>query len=317
MPVVVTTSGKRRRGVRLPISQKPITSIASATTATATAAPTSTTTTTTTSGATSQKTRRRELLQGFQRLVVASKSSSSSHHPPRSVKLGPGAKMATNVSTTTSKPLRQQQYRRHPGVPDLFAQKPPIRDQLVTESSEIQDKTVDQVLPLLRGEPTTKDDYDYDYGYDDDDDDNDDGGSSSDVQQQNAPLNQFGVPRLNRDEHIAYLYDSLEMYPDRFVTLDAARPWMCYWALVALTLLGEDVSKFRERYVLLSYVYNLYIYIYIFTPLHFKCRALNKRAKVYMSQSHCYGCPHAKSYWRFWWRTWSNVTLCVFLRNDS
>lgn len=50
-----------------------------------------------------------------------------------------------------------------------------------------------------------------------------------------------------KDKHIEYLYDSLEDYPEGFVTMDSSRPWMSYWALAGLMLLGEDVSKYRER----------------------------------------------------------------------
>lgn len=50
-----------------------------------------------------------------------------------------------------------------------------------------------------------------------------------------------------KDKHIEYLYDSLEDYPEGFVAMDSSRPWMSYWALAGLALLGEDVSKYRER----------------------------------------------------------------------
>lgn len=65
--------------------------------------------------------------------------------------------------------------------------------------------------------------------------------------EQDGPFNRFGVPRLNRDDHVDYLYDALEDYPAKFVGMDASRPWMVYWALTAMHLLGEDVTQFRER----------------------------------------------------------------------
>ncbi|KAL2002027.1 hypothetical protein VTN02DRAFT_780 [Thermoascus thermophilus] len=106
-------------------------------------------------------------------------------------------------------------------IPTLFQIPPPIRDSLSTETSRLQDETVDKCLPFLRGiEPT-----------------------------QRGPFNPFGVPALQRDAHVEYLYDSLEEYPSNFVGIDSSRPWMVYWALAGLSMLGEDVSKFRERVI--------------------------------------------------------------------
>ncbi|KAJ5155215.1 hypothetical protein N7492_008018, partial [Penicillium capsulatum] len=106
-----------------------------------------------------------------------------------------------------------------PGIPVLFTQPPPIRDPLVTETIDLQDATLEKVLPLLRG------------------------------LQVSAPLNVHGVPALQRDDHVAYLYDALEDYPPGFVAMDSSRPWMVYWALAGLSLLGEDVTGFRERVI--------------------------------------------------------------------
>lgn len=106
-----------------------------------------------------------------------------------------------------------------PGIPDLFIERPAIHDPLTTETSELQEQTVDKCLPFLQGIQKS----------------------------QRGPFNRHGVPALHRDDHISYLYESLEEYPDDFVALDASRPWMCYWALAGLSLLGEDVSKFRQR----------------------------------------------------------------------
>lgn len=107
------------------------------------------------------------------------------------------------------------------GVPPLFTQLPAIRDDLKTDTQRTQDETAQLCLPFLKGVAPTV------YG----------------------PFNEHGIPSLYRDVHIAYLYDALEDYPESFVGLDASRPWMIYWALTALYLLGEDVTKFRKRYV--------------------------------------------------------------------
>lgn len=119
----------------------------------------------------------------------------------------------TTINMTSS------QEAPRPGIPALFTQPPPIRDPLVTETTDLQDATLDKCLPFLKGIHNTQKD----------------------------PFNAHGVPALQRDDHVAYLYDSLEDYPSGFVAMDASRPWMVYWALAGLSLLGEDVSRVRER----------------------------------------------------------------------
>jgi protein farnesyltransferase subunit beta len=110
----------------------------------------------------------------------------------------------------------------HPGTPALFTQPPPIRDPLVTETTDLQDATLSKCLPFLKG--------------------------ISDLQK--GPFNPCGVPALQRDDHVEYLYDSLEDYPAGFVAMDSSRPWMIYWGLAGLTLLGEDVSRVHQRCVI-------------------------------------------------------------------
>jgi protein farnesyltransferase subunit beta len=105
-----------------------------------------------------------------------------------------------------------------PPVPALFSTYPPIQDELVTESSRIQDNTVEEVLPhLLNSE---------------------------------LELNSYGVPALRRKQHIWYLKHSLtNRYPAPFVAIDASRPWFLYWSLTGLYTLGEDITKYADRYV--------------------------------------------------------------------
>ncbi|KAL4872920.1 hypothetical protein BDV12DRAFT_113429 [Aspergillus spectabilis] len=109
----------------------------------------------------------------------------------------------------------------HAAIPALFTELPVIRDTLITETTELQYETVNKCLPFLTGTHAS----------------------------QKGPLSRYGVPPLKRDEHIGYLYDSLEDYPSGFVGIDASRPWMVYWALAGLSLLGEDVSKYRQRVI--------------------------------------------------------------------
>ncbi|KAJ5129317.1 uncharacterized protein N7515_005356 [Penicillium bovifimosum] len=107
-----------------------------------------------------------------------------------------------------------------PGIPAMFTQPPPIRDPLVTETLDLQNATLAKCLPFLKGIHSSQKDF-----------------------------NEHGVPALQRDEHVSYLYDSLEDYPEGFVAMDASRPWILYWGLAGLAMLGEDTTRFRERVV--------------------------------------------------------------------
>lgn len=101
-------------------------------------------------------------------------------------------------------------------IPDLFTQAPPVRDTLVTKTSKDQDETVGVCLPFLGGEDEA------------------------------VEYNEHGVPGLDRARHIKFLHQSLGRLPGRFVAADASRPWFLYWCLSALTMLGEDVTSYRE-----------------------------------------------------------------------
>ncbi|KAF2642577.1 CaaX farnesyltransferase beta subunit Ram1 [Massarina eburnea CBS 473.64] len=95
----------------------------------------------------------------------------------------------------------------------------PIIDELKTETSEVQDDTLEVVLPFLEGNPN-------DY-----------------------PLNIFGIPQLQREKHIAFLKQALGDYPSGFALLDASRPWLVYWSLQGLSALYYDISQYRERVI--------------------------------------------------------------------
>ena len=105
-----------------------------------------------------------------------------------------------------------------PSVPAIFKQLPPIKDALTTESSISQDETVDECLPCLTGETRSLFD-----------------------------CNEFGLPSLEREKHIEFLHGWLGELPAGFVAYDAARPWLVYWTLTGLCLLGENVDQYRSR----------------------------------------------------------------------
>ena len=114
---------------------------------------------------------------------------------------------------------------QHARVPLLFTSSPPVQDSLKTESSIALSEATQDCLPLLAAEESDADPY--------------------------VAFNHHGVPRLERQKHAAYLHKALGNLPPGFVMADASRPWMLYWALLGLHLLGHDVSTYRERSVAL------------------------------------------------------------------
>lgn len=129
-----------------------------------------------------------------------------------------------------------------PGIPALFTQPPPIRDPLITETVDLQSATLEKCLPFLKGIHSAQKDF-----------------------------NDYGVPALQRDLHAGFLYDALEDYPEGFVAMDASRPWIVYWALAGLAMLGEETTQFRERcvhaFTSLLFFFFFFFYFYFFTFL--------------------------------------------------
>ncbi|GME47222.1 protein farnesyltransferase subunit beta [Neofusicoccum parvum] len=103
-----------------------------------------------------------------------------------------------------------------PKAPALYAAPPPLVDALKTKSSEDQRETVEKILPFHTGNP------------------------------HKLELNSHGIPHLLRQEHLDYAADGLTDYPAPFVAMDASRPWIPYWSLFAISILGEDPSGYRE-----------------------------------------------------------------------
>ncbi|OTA80596.1 hypothetical protein M434DRAFT_401672 [Hypoxylon sp. CO27-5] len=123
------------------------------------------------------------------------------------------------VSTMTGTAAYRSQETPVMMIPDLFTSWPPILDILETQTSKLQNATINECLPFLCGE------------------------------QDNVRYNQYGVPHLDRTRHIKFLRKHLEKLPARYVTLDASRPWILYWSLNGLSILGEDVSRYRDNLV--------------------------------------------------------------------
>lgn len=149
--------------------------------------------------------------------------------------------------------------KARPGIPALFTQPPPIRDPLITETIDLQNATLEKCLPFLKGIHSTQKDF-----------------------------NDHGVPALQRDLHISYLYDALEDYPEGFVAMDASRPWIVYWALAGLAMMGEETTRFRERCVHASSVYILafYFHFYFLKLFHFPASFFPQIVFYYLSYIH-------------------------------
>ncbi|GER52069.1 farnesyl-protein transferase beta subunit [Striga asiatica] len=52
---------------------------------------------------------------------------------------------------------------------------------------------------------------------------------------------------LRRDNHIEYLTKSLKQLGPNFAVLDANRPWLCYWIMHSIALLGDCVDDKLEN----------------------------------------------------------------------
>jgi protein farnesyltransferase subunit beta len=151
---------------------------------------------------------------------------------PRKVRF---PKISPNPTSSLVKTMSTDSKPR-PGIPALFTQPPAIRDPLITETIDLQNATLEKCLPFLKGIHSTQ-----------------------------TQFNEHGVPALQRDVHTGYLYDALEDYPEGFVAMDASRPWIVYWALAGLAMLGEDTTQFRERCV----HYFLAFFYYFLFPASF------------------------------------------------
>lgn len=105
-------------------------------------------------------------------------------------------------------------------VPSLFSLPPPIRDKLESESSRLQDQTVDDCLPYLTG-----------------------------ARDHGCGPKAKRLPHLCRHRHVRFLQKQLGALPSMFQSADSSRPWILYWSLAALSLLGQDVASYRSTLV--------------------------------------------------------------------
>jgi len=105
-----------------------------------------------------------------------------------------------------------------PSLAWYFKQAPVLQDELVTESSEVQEAVAEMCRKLINGE-----------------------------EQEILERNSHGIPKLLRHKHIKFLKNVLGQYPAPFQIMDASRPWLLYWGLAGLSALGYDVSLYKRR----------------------------------------------------------------------
>ena len=110
------------------------------------------------------------------------------------------------------KPATLPPWYMHRDIFNLFP------DDLKTTTSEAQEKTEKECLPLLTGD-----------------------------QSLGLPLNSHGIPHLSRAKHAAFLEEWIGELPAPYVAMDASRPWVFYWVMGGLSFLGRDVSHYKQR----------------------------------------------------------------------
>jgi hypothetical protein len=152
-----------------------------------------------------------------------------------------------------------------PPVPALHAMPPLLVDPLVTTSSVAQSGAERDILHLLRleqqppppppaaveevgpgpgaltGGSAESRSHSHGHGH---------GAARADGLEYFEPedIGERGVPRLNRPRHTRFVRAALTArFPHAFVGLDASRPWLLYWGLTALSVLGVDVTEHRGR----------------------------------------------------------------------
>ncbi|KAF2460653.1 terpenoid cyclases/protein prenyltransferase alpha-alpha toroid [Lineolata rhizophorae] len=104
-----------------------------------------------------------------------------------------------------------------PVINELFTTPPKIRVQVETKTSKEQAKTVDECLERL-------------------------------TDRSGRARNSHGLQRLRKAKHNEFLHDALGDYPGKFVLMDASRPWLLYWSLSGIALLGStDITDFEDR----------------------------------------------------------------------
>lgn len=114
-----------------------------------------------------------------------------------------------------------KQFSSFEDIPSHLQVWPLVRDSMRGPTAELQDQTIEECLPLLQAiKDSASNPFDFDVD---------------------------GFHILNKEAHITFIWDGLEHLPAQFVAMDASRPWLMYWSLMSLYILGEDVQSLSER----------------------------------------------------------------------
>ncbi|TMW84471.1 hypothetical protein EJD97_025160 [Solanum chilense] len=62
-----------------------------------------------------------------------------------------------------------------------------------------------------------------------------------------SPNSPSDLIEIERDKHFGYLSQGLRKLGPSFSVLDASRPWLCYWILHSIALLGESIGSKLEN----------------------------------------------------------------------
>jgi protein farnesyltransferase subunit beta len=62
------------------------------------------------------------------------------------------------------------------------------------------------------------------------------------------------VTELNRDATVAFLLKGLHNLSEGYSCLDASRPWLVYWIVHSLELLGEFVDDEKQKRAIISFL---------------------------------------------------------------
>ena len=165
--------------------------------------------------------RRRRVLSIQQQLRTSDEKASDSTNPQKMTSVEDATPVALISRDSLEQLSLQQNMIFNNGtdefpVPELFTSLPPIRDLLVTYTSLSQDETAKRCLPLHAGPSRSFFD-----------------------------LSPQGIPRLNREDHVDFLNDAIQKAEP--VPFDALRPWVVYWSLTGLSVLGENLEQWRNR----------------------------------------------------------------------
>lgn len=118
-------------------------------------------------------------------------------------------------------PTATDEFEPFMAIPPYLIQPPPIADNLRTRTTDLQNDTIEECVPLLNAinHPASN------------------------------PFNfdETGLPYLQKRAHIDFVHDGLDQLPPQFVAMDASRPWLMYWSLLSLYIMGEEVADFRAR----------------------------------------------------------------------